>query len=619
MADLPREARLRRDPKEAIGRVALLLAFLAVAAAAVAATVPEMADLPEAQRRAAHVAVAAVPIVAGLAIVLFHPVDRLRRAPGDGRPRREAGLWTRLKVAGLFLHLLTLVAGIVLAIAVLSRLGLYETSVEGTAMRRGLLLLDIALGLSIVYALRATLRTGVPRTRSGIRFIVMATALVGALVLSVMSGLLATGRSFAGTVTLEAADLPVLVLAAEALCALALVASRGLPGIAGLLQEGRLGEAVLVASRRSVFLPILGAFSLLFLVFLMFVVFGVGVTSFAQELAGSPALLGVLTFLVLAFFATVAASFSLARGERGETPLFRRKSDRKRLREHWILGVSAGVATALLVPAFLLFQGYTVYGIQSDAWIDLVCAAVLIAIGPYGFYQSREHRRIRQLEERFPDFLRDIASSHKGGLTLSHAALIAARGEYGPLTPEVKKMADQLQWNVSFNEALQRFADRVQTPLVQRAVMLILQANKSGGATTEVLLAAARDAREIKTLETERRLSMSLYTVVIYVTFFVFLGVVSILYSQFIPQLVASSEAAAKLATSGGASIPGISSGAGLKLYDFQLFYFLAALVQGVGDGIVAGLMGQGKAVLGLRHAFLMVLLSYVVFRLLLV
>jgi flagellar protein FlaJ len=265
------------------------------------------------------------------------------------------------------------------------------------------------------------------------------------------------------------------------------------------------------------------------------------------------------------------------------------------------------------VPAGVLFLGNDLGGIPSSAWIHFFCLAILVLLGPYGFYAAHEQKRVRLLEERFPDFLRDLASSHKGGLTLTSAIKVSARGDYGPLTPEVQRMADQVSWNVGFQEVLQRFAERVATPLVQRAVTLILQADRSGGSTTEVLLAAARDAREIKTLETERRLAMSLYTVVIYVTFLVFLGVASVLYAQFVPQLVAANQAAA--AQSKLASL-GQFVGSSLRLADFQLFYLLAAVMQGLGDGIVAGQMGSGKAVLGLRHSFVMVLLSYVCFAL---
>jgi archaeal flagellar protein FlaJ len=293
-------------------------------------------------------------------------------------------------------------------------------------------------------------------------------------------------------------------------------------------------------------------------------------------------------------------------------PLFRTRRDPRRVARLAILAASAAVALLLLVPAAILFSGRSLGGIGPSDWIHFFCLGLLAAIGPYGFHAAGEARRIRHLEQRFPDFLRDIASSHQGGMTLPNAVSVASRGEYGPLTPEVRRMADQLSWNVPFDEALVRFAQRVDTPLVHRAVNLILEANHSGGATTEVLLAAARDAREIKTLETERTLSMGLYTIVIYITFLVFLAVAAVMYAQFVPQLVASSAA-----VQGGADTLGPVAGLGgeqLRTEDFQLFYFMAAVMQGLGDGVVAGLMGTGRAALGLRHSFVMVLLSYLTF-----
>lgn len=301
-----------------------------------------------------------------------------------------------------------------------------------------------------------------------------------------------------------------------------------------------------------------------------------------------------------------------APGKPGD-PLFRAPRDERRLRRRLVLGASITGAALLLVPGALLAAGIALPGIPITAWIHFVCLGTLAGLGPYGFYAAREARRVRGIEERFADFLRDVASGHQGGLTLPAAVIVASRGEYGPLTPEVQKMAEQLSWNLPFTEALERFAERVDTPLVRRAVNLILQANRSGGSTIEVLMAASRDAREIKSLETERRLTMSLYTVVIYVTFFVFLGVAAVLYASFVPKLVEASQAAqgAQLGASG--PVAGLG-GPSLSLRDFQVFYFMAAIMQGLGDGIVAGLMGTGRAALGLRHSFLMVLVAYVTF-----
>jgi flagellar protein FlaJ len=293
-------------------------------------------------------------------------------------------------------------------------------------------------------------------------------------------------------------------------------------------------------------------------------------------------------------------------------PLFRPPRNLRQMRRKLVLGSSLLGATLLMVPGFVLAAGIALPGLPPTAWVHLVCIGALAGLGPYGFYMSREARRIRGIEERFADFLRDVASGHQGGLTLPASVMVAARGEYGPLTPEVQKMAEQLSWNLPFTEALERFAERVDTPLVRRAVNLVLQANRSGGSAIEVLLAASRDAREIKSLENERRLTMSLYTVVIYITYFVFLGVAAVLYASFVPKLVAASEAAQATQLGAGA-VAGIG-GATLSLRDFQVFYFMAAIMQGLGDGIVAGLMGTGRAVLGLKHSFLMVLVAYLTF-----
>jgi len=293
--------------------------------------------------------------------------------------------------------------------------------------------------------------------------------------------------------------------------------------------------------------------------------------------------------------------------------LFRPPRDERLRRRRLVAWASIVGAVILLVPGAILAFGIPIGPIPTSAWIHFVCIGVLAGLGPYGFYMSREARRIRGLEERFADFLRDVASGHQGGLTLPAAVVVASRGEYGPLTPEVKKMADQLSWNLPFTEAIERFAERVDTPLIRRAVNLILQANRSGGSTIEVLMAASRDAREIKSLENERRLTMSLYTVVIYITFFVFLGVAAVLYASFVPKLVAASQAASDAALSAGGQVGGIG-GPSLNLRDFQVFYFMAAIMQGLGDGIVAGLMGNGRAVLGLKHSFAMVLVAYLTF-----
>lgn len=516
-----------------------------------------------------------------------------------------------LRLAAVLLQFVSFAAWLLVAMRVLSRFGI-GPDLEAPVVERALLVLVAAVGMSGALAHLQSLRTPTIRDRSVPTWIVLGLAAGFALVTAVV-GLLALGgeRPTVGSLDWEKDDVAFLALAAHAALAVALRRSRGLPSTSSLMADLPTTErgTAPVNRAKAVLVPTILAFALLLVVFLLVLLFGIGVGELLTTVERNPLLLGALLFLVVALLGSLAVAVLLSRSAERDAPLYARLPDRKMRQVRWLLAVSGTVGGVLGVLAVLAMADV----LPKAAALHLVCLALLVALGPYGFYAAREANRVRRLEERFPDFLRDIASSHKGGLTLHQSVTIAARGEYGPLTPEVRKMADQLSWNVSFHEALERFGQRVETPLVQRAANLILQADRSGGSTTDVLLAAARDAREIKNLENERRQTMGLYTVVVYITFFVFLAVAATLYGQFAPAIVESTRAVQ------GSSIQSDSIGqATLSLRDYQLFYFVAAIVQAVGDGLVAGLLGNGKASLGLRHAFIMVLATYVTFILLL-
>ena len=49
-------------------------------------------------------------------------------------------------------------------------------------------------------------------------------------------------------------------------------------------------------------------------------------------------------------------------------------------------------------------------------------------------------RKIEAVEDKFPDFLRDLAGVlEKGGLSMTLAVGLQANSEYGALNPEIKK------------------------------------------------------------------------------------------------------------------------------------------------------------------------------------
>lgn len=262
-----------------------------------------------------------------------------------------------------------------------------------------------------------------------------------------------------------------------------------------------------------------------------------------------------------------------------------------------ILGLSAGL-TGLFVALFVFTRT-----------IDFLVFTILAATGPYGFYEFARLKHLRRMEEKLPDLLRDLAEYWKGGLSMTDAIETLSKGEYGELTPEVRKMAVQLSWGISFDRVLELFAERVNTQLVHRAVSLIREADRAGGKIADILEAAANDAREIKWLERERQSNMGVYVAIIYMAFGVFLAVIVIIAAQFLPAIVSATASLGGGGQIGSVQITEIDR-------DFVvLVFFASALIQGIGSGMVGGVMGEGEPSAGMKHVFVMVLISYAVFR----
>ncbi|MEW6069834.1 MAG: type II secretion system F family protein [Candidatus Thermoplasmatota archaeon] len=284
--------------------------------------------------------------------------------------------------------------------------------------------------------------------------------------------------------------------------------------------------------------------------------------------------------------------------------------------ERWVTLAIIITSVALGVVFLALYLHSTMVPIAGRITIKLECGnisylafAILLPIGPMSFYQYFKIRKIDKMEEKLPDFLRDLSEYWRGGLSMSAAITALSKTEYGALTKEVNKMATQISWGIAFQEVLKLLAERVKTKLVQRSVSLIDEANRAGGRISDILITASNDAREIKWLEVERRKGTATYVIVIYVGFFVYLAVVAVLSGVFLPAVVGAGGGLGE----GGAGVGGIT----IAKIDTQLLSFIlfcSVLVQAVGNGIVGGLMTEGKIVAGLKHSFIMGCIGWIVF-----
>ena len=239
---------------------------------------------------------------------------------------------------------------------------------------------------------------------------------------------------------------------------------------------------------------------------------------------------------------------------------------------------------------------------------DVILVAIIIAIIPPGLYDSHVKTKVRKIDAHFPSLLGDLAHLRRSGMPLGAAMGLVAQGQYGVLTKPIKWIDSQMTWGVTFEDALARFAKRYPTPLIRRSVSIIREASRAGGEIGEILETVAEDAHELKILDVKRKSETTPYLAVSYLSYFVFVAVIMILCTSFLPMMEVMAEKAAETGAEAGAG----GSSSDVELY--KMLFFHALVVQGFFAGAVAGKIGEGSVLAGMKHSAIFVIVSFIVY-----
>ena len=240
-----------------------------------------------------------------------------------------------------------------------------------------------------------------------------------------------------------------------------------------------------------------------------------------------------------------------------------------------------------------------------------VVIAVLMILIPYAIFYDLV-RKVLGIQALVPDFLERMSGINQVGLTIAQAIGIMVNTNLGLLDYEIRRIKRDMEWGANFTEALIRFEERVSTPSIARTVTLITKASEMSGQIGEVLSIASSDAKMSEVLKRERLSEMFIYTAIVYLSFFVFLFVVAVLTTQFLPVLahISTNGIPATGALAGIGSIPTVTFG--------RLLYH-ACLVQALFSGLIAGQMGESSIAAGVKHSCVLLIISLVAFNFVLV
>lgn len=282
-----------------------------------------------------------------------------------------------------------------------------------------------------------------------------------------------------------------------------------------------------------------------------------------------------------------------------------------------LLGEKPTALLYITTPAavvFILVQTYRGFsaGTLNVAYMDdVVIQAVLFVLATFGVLREIHRRRIYSVESVISAFLDQLASINEAGRTIAKGIEKISRTELGPLGPEIVRAGRDIRWNGNAKNTVRRMETRVRTEGFTRATVLITHAMTATGDLGQVLRIAADDAESHFHLKKKRRETTFTYLLVIYISFFVFLGIVAALHMVFIPNVPVAEEGITRAV---GAGIAGGYSVTEATKQAYILVLFHSALVQAVCSGLVAGQLGEGSVKDGAKHAVLMLVFAYAMF-----
>jgi Archaeal flagella assembly protein J len=308
----------------------------------------------------------------------------------------------------------------------------------------------------------------------------------------------------------------------------------------------------------------------------------------------------------------------------GEEPLYEqlRKYDKIRTLAHYLrhpfesfvsdvnqtFYITVPVAILYLLLVLHSMPHYADPELFIDVIDDHVIIALLIVLIPYAIFYEIWAKKVNGIQAMIPDFLERMAGINRVGLTIVQAIGIMVNTNLGLLSYEIRRIKRDMDWGVNFTEALIRFEERVSTPAIARTVTLITKASEMSGEIGEVLAIAASDAKMSETLKKERLGEMFIYTAIVYLSFFVFLFVVAVLSTQFLPVL-------AHIASPGVSSMGPLSGIGSVPIGAFNRLLYHACLVQALFSGLIAGQMGEASVASGVKHSCVLLIITLVVFN----
>ena len=163
----------------------------------------------------------------------------------------------------------------------------------------------------------------------------------------------------------------------------------------------------------------------------------------------------------------------------------------------WIVIFLLVTETVLVILSFIL-------NLPSS----ILFAPFVIFPAIFTYVSVKQEQNTSKIEQSAPDFLRQLSSMLKVGLSFENAMEDMSKYGQGPLYDEMRRTILEIRMGRNFDDAWKAMSKRLKSRELERIFIIILDGRKSGSSMAGVIMDVSNDLRELLAIKRERKSSV---------------------------------------------------------------------------------------------------------------
>ena len=144
----------------------------------------------------------------------------------------------------------------------------------------------------------------------------------------------------------------------------------------------------------------------------------------------------------------------------------------------------AGIIIFIIVTETVLVTISFIFNLPSS----LLFAPFLIFPAVYTYVSVKHEKNVAEIEQSAPDFLRQLSSMLKVGLSFENAMEDMSKYGKGPLYDEMRRAILEIRMGRNFDESWIAMSKRLKSRELERTFIIILDGRKSGSSMADVIM-----------------------------------------------------------------------------------------------------------------------------------